>query len=120
MQEESSGGAKPYTVRGIALMFNRPVSTERKIFRNILDCYSYTISHLQDLFPSEPARETFALQFFARMEVEKEQQQKMLWTDEAYLNLTGFVNTQNFRIWAAENLLETKSVPHHHARVSVW
>ena len=64
------------------------------------------LAHLQELFPPDlPARESFVLEFHARMEVDKECLWKILWTDEAHFHLTGYVNTQNYPIWAAENPL---------------
>ncbi|GFV54825.1 uncharacterized protein TNCV_3683501 [Trichonephila clavipes] len=42
---------------------------------------------------------------------------KMLWSDEAHFHLTGYVNTQNCRIWASEIPLATQLTPLHPA---VW
>ena len=39
---------------------------------------------------------------------------------EAYFHLTGYVNTQNCRIWAIENPLATHPVPLHPEKVTVW
>ena len=75
VKEESRGGVKPRNARRIDRTLNKPVSMSmvHKILRNIQQCYSYKISHVQELFPSDlPARETFALEFFARIEVGKE------------------------------------------------
>ena len=64
--EELNCGVKPFCARGI-------VSTVHKIFRNILHCYPYKISHVQELFPSDlPAREIFTLEFLVRMEMDVE------------------------------------------------
>ncbi|GBM66464.1 hypothetical protein AVEN_146292-1 [Araneus ventricosus] len=58
VQEESSGGVQPCRAREIARTLDRPVSTVQKILRNILHCYPYKISHVQELFPSDlPARD---------------------------------------------------------------
>ncbi|GBN58893.1 hypothetical protein AVEN_84747-1 [Araneus ventricosus] len=93
------------------------LSTVHKILRNILHCYPYKISHVQELRPSDlPARETFALEFLARMELPW----KIVRTDKAHFHLTGYVNTQNCRIWATENPLETQLVPLRPAKVTVW
>ena len=55
-----------------------------------------------------PARETFALEFLARIEVDKKWLWKILWTDEVHFHLTGYVNAQNCRIWATKNPLKTQ------------
>ncbi|GBN75379.1 hypothetical protein AVEN_8064-1 [Araneus ventricosus] len=121
VQEESSGGVQPCSAREIARTLDRPVSTVNKILRNILHCYPYKISHVQESFPSDlPARETFALKFLARMELDNEWPWKILWTDDALFHLTGYVNTQNCRIWATENPQETQPVPLYPAKGTVW
>ncbi|GFV95408.1 uncharacterized protein TNCV_4574101 [Trichonephila clavipes] len=66
------------------------------------------------------ARETFAVEFLACMEVDNEWPWKIMWSDEAHFHLKGYVNTQNRRIWATENPLETQPVPLSPAKVTVW
>ena len=111
---------QPCSVHGIARTLDRPTSTVLKILRNILRCYLYNIVHVQELLPSDlAARETFALEFLARMEVDNDWPWKILWTDEAHFHLTGYVNTQNCQIWAAENPLATHPVPLHPKKVTV-
>ena len=53
------------------------------------------------------------------MEVDKEWLWTILWTDEALFRLTGYINTQNCRIWATENPLETQPAPLHPTKVTV-
>ncbi|GBN96414.1 hypothetical protein AVEN_10918-1 [Araneus ventricosus] len=65
-----------------------PVSMVRKILRNILQCYPFKITHVQELVPADlPKREAFALQFLARMEVDNAWPWQILWTDEAHFHL---------------------------------
>ncbi|GBN66443.1 hypothetical protein AVEN_71821-1 [Araneus ventricosus] len=81
-----------------------PVSTVRKILRNILQCYPFKITHVQELVPADlPKREAFALQFLARMEVDNAWPWNSLWTGEAHFHLQDSVNTKNCRIWTREN-----------------
>lgn len=44
----------------------------------------------------------------------------LLTSDEAHFHLTGFVNKQNYRYWAAENPRERHETPLHSQRVTVW
>ncbi|GBL80317.1 hypothetical protein AVEN_92235-1 [Araneus ventricosus] len=77
-----------------------PVSTVRKILRNILQCYPFKITRVQELVPADlPKREAFALQFLPRIEVDNDWPWNILWTDETHFHLQGSVNTQNCRIW---------------------
>ncbi|GBN58974.1 hypothetical protein AVEN_243417-1 [Araneus ventricosus] len=71
-----------------ARTLDKPVSTFRKILRNILQCYPFKITHVQELVPADlPKREAFALQFLARMKVDNAWPWKILWTDEARFHL---------------------------------
>ncbi|GFW31807.1 DUF4817 domain-containing protein [Trichonephila clavipes] len=83
VQDESSGGLQPCSVREIAQTMDRPEITLRKIPRNILHCYPYKISHVQELLSSDlPTRETFALESLVRREVNNKWPWKILWSDE--------------------------------------
>jgi hypothetical protein len=42
------------------------------------------------------------------------------WTDEAWFNLNGYVNTQNTRIWSAEKPHTLHEAPLHNQKVGVW
>ncbi|GBO39634.1 hypothetical protein AVEN_166917-1 [Araneus ventricosus] len=68
--EASNSALGMCSARGISRTLDMPVSTVRKILRNILQCYSFKITHVQELVPVVlPKREAFAPQFLARMEV---------------------------------------------------
>jgi hypothetical protein len=41
-------------------------------------------------------------------------------TDEAWFHLSGYVNSQNTRVWAAENLHVYHEAPLHPLKVGVW
>ncbi|GBO15961.1 hypothetical protein AVEN_123548-1 [Araneus ventricosus] len=97
------------------------VSTVRKILRNILRCYPFKITQVQELVPSDlPKREAFALQFLARMEVDNAWPWNILWTDKANFHLQGSVNTQNCRIWAREHPFQIQPLPLNSQKVTVW
>ncbi|GBO19946.1 hypothetical protein AVEN_10825-1 [Araneus ventricosus] len=71
LQEASSSALGTCSARGISQTLNMPVSTVRKILQNILQCYPFKITHVQELVPADlPKREAFALQFLARMQVD--------------------------------------------------
>ncbi|GBM06912.1 hypothetical protein AVEN_147850-1 [Araneus ventricosus] len=98
-----------------------PVSTVRKISQNILQCYPFKITNVQELAPADlPKREAFALQFLARMEMDNACPWNILWTCEAHFHLQGSVNTQNCRIWARENPFQMQPLPLHSQTVTMW
>ncbi|GBN71875.1 hypothetical protein AVEN_243078-1 [Araneus ventricosus] len=68
LQEASSSVLGSCSARGISRTLDMPVSTVRKILRNILQCYPFKITHIHELVPADmPKREAFSLQFLARM-----------------------------------------------------
>ena len=88
---------------------------------NILHCYAYKITHVQELLPADPLRrEAFALEFLARMEEHNEWPWSILWTGEFYFYLHGLDNTQNCSMWTQEKPFVTASVPIHSPKVTVW
>ncbi|GBM08491.1 hypothetical protein AVEN_136581-1 [Araneus ventricosus] len=112
LQEASSSALVTYSTRGISRTFDMLVSTVRKILRNILQCYPFTIMNVQELVPPDmPKREAFALQFLAQMEVDNVWPWDILWTDKAHFHLQGSVNTQNCRIWAREYPFQMQPLP---------
>ncbi|GBM29923.1 hypothetical protein AVEN_111231-1 [Araneus ventricosus] len=68
LQEESSRAFGTCSAGGISRTLDMPLSTARKILRNILP---FKITHIQKLVPADlPKREAFALQFLTRMTVD--------------------------------------------------
>ncbi len=73
LEEGTSSGVQTCSARGIARCLDMPASTVHKIIRNILHCYPYKITHVQELLPADlPRRQAFALEFLARMAVDNE------------------------------------------------
>ncbi|GBL88979.1 hypothetical protein AVEN_255144-1 [Araneus ventricosus] len=121
LQEVSRNALGTCSVREVSRSLDMPVSTVRKILRNILQCYSFKITYVQELVPADlPKREAFALQFHARMEVDNAWPWNTLWTDEAHFYLQGSVNTQNCRIWARNNPFQMQPLTLHSQKVTVW
>ncbi|GBN95900.1 hypothetical protein AVEN_221010-1 [Araneus ventricosus] len=121
LQEASSSTLGTRSARGLTRTLDMPVSTVRKILRNILQCYPFKITHVQELVPSDmPKREVLDLQFLARMKVDNAGPWKILWTDEAHFHLQGSVNTQNCGIWAKKNPFQMQPLPLHSQKIIVW
>ena len=47
-------------------------------------------------------------------------QKKIIFSDEAHFDLSGYVNKQNCRIWGTENPHANIEKPTHPKRVTVW
>ncbi|GBM84343.1 hypothetical protein AVEN_99920-1 [Araneus ventricosus] len=84
-----------------------PVSPVRMILRNILQCYPFEITHVQELVPAElPKREAFDLQFLARMQEDNAWPWDFLWTGEAHFHLKRFCQYSKL-----QNMGRRESVP---------
>ena len=84
-----------------------------------MHCCPYKISHVQELFPSDlPARETCSKKFLLTWKWTKNGRRKFCGQTKPIS--IWHANTQNGRIWATENPLETQPVPLHNAKVTVW
>ncbi|GBN83896.1 hypothetical protein AVEN_271197-1 [Araneus ventricosus] len=114
LQEASSNALGTCSAREISRTLEMPVSTVRKILRNILQ---FEITCAQKLVPADlPKREAFALPFLARMEVDNAWPWSILWTDEAHFHFQGSVNTQNCRIWEKWNPFQMQPLHLHSQR----
>ena len=59
MQDESSASVQPCNAGNNAQTLDRHVSTVHKILQNILHCYPYKISHMQELLLADPTKRDF-------------------------------------------------------------
>ncbi|GBO28837.1 hypothetical protein AVEN_210006-1 [Araneus ventricosus] len=92
LQEASSSALGTCSTQGISRTLDIPVSTVRKNLRNIMQCYPFKITHVQELVPTDlPKLE-------ARMEVNSTWPWNILWTHKLHFHLQGSINTQNCRI----------------------
>lgn len=109
------------SARGVARELNMPWSTVQKFRRKTLRMYPYKFSKLQKLEPGDPERRNnFALEFLARVQVEDDWLENILWSDEAHFTLSSGVNTKNCVIWASENPHACIGQPLHDKKVTVW
>lgn len=109
------------SVPAISRAVDMPYSTVWQVMRRIVGYYPYKIHSLHQLCDRDAeVRQTFALQFLARMAVDAAWPWNILWTDEAHFYLNGKVNTHNCRIWATENPRAIDQVSLHPAKITVW
>ncbi|GBN24932.1 hypothetical protein AVEN_244629-1 [Araneus ventricosus] len=95
-------------------------STVRQVRRRILCYFPYEFQSVHQLSDGEAeVRETFALQFLARMAVNEAWSWNILWSDEAHFFLNCQLNTHNC-IWPIENPHAIHQVFLHPAKVTVW
>lgn len=92
-----------------------------RILHSDLHFYPYKIQVVHKLKEADKlVRVAFCRQFLQILENDDNQLNFLLMTDEAHFHLSGFVNKQNHRYWAAENPQQFHEKPLHDLRVTVW
>ncbi|KAJ4432161.1 hypothetical protein ANN_20777 [Periplaneta americana] len=90
-----------------------------KILRKKLGMFPYKVSVVQELKPPDfTARLKYCHWFEQQMTNEILNQ--TFYIDEAWFHLSGYVNSQNFRIWNANNPYEFIETPLHAEKIGVW
>lgn len=74
------------------------VNNVRKILRNILQSYSYKITHVQELLPATKTI-NISLEFLVRMEVDHGWLCNILCSDDTNVYLTSHSQLQNMAKW---------------------
>lgn len=91
--------------------------TVRRILHTDLNLHPYKIMVAQELSPTDWGRRVECCEAI----LQQVPPTAILWTsDEAHFHLSGCVNKQNFRYWAAENPRELHQKPLHSPKVTVW
>jgi len=65
-------------------------------------------------------RQKFTDWLLAKNEFDNDFSRKIIFSDEAHLNINGYVSRQNCSIWGSENPREFQEKPMHPQRVTVW
>ena len=90
-----------------------------RIMKLDLKLHPYKIQITQKLNPQDSVSRLD----YARTMLEifqNDEYKNLIFSDEAHFHLCGYVNKQNFRIWAEENPLEIHEKPLHSEKVTVW
>lgn len=95
--------------------------TLQRILTKDLHLHPYKIQLTQELKPADHSqRRSFVQWVLENKEVDGEFCKKIILSDEAHFDLSGYVNKQNCRIWGAENPHVIQEQPMHPRRVTVW
>lgn len=100
---------------------NMTASSMQRILTKDLHLHAYKVQLIQELKPTDHGkRRQFCEWILAREQENEGFGKRIIFTDEAHFHLNGFVNTQNCRIWAAENPRVIQEREMHPQRVTVW
>ena len=89
-----------------------PRSTMQRIVTKDLHLHAYKIQLTQ--------RREFVNWVLENKKLDGNFSTKIIFSDEAHFQLDGYVNTQNCRIWGAENPRVIQEKPLHAQRTTVW
>ena len=121
VEQANSNTTGVCSARAVSRQLGLSQTTVWRCMRIALNAYPYKIQRLQELKPGDnDLRETFALTFLARMEVEQNWPYNILWTDEAHFYMRGTVNTHNCRIWSTEIPHQVQQMPLNSPHVTAW
>ena len=92
-----------------------------RIIRKDLGLHAFKIKLTQELKPLDHLeRRNFSNWALTKLEENEEFHRKIIFSDEAYFCLNGFVNKQNMRYWSATNSNVLFETPLHPQKVIVW
>lgn len=118
---ESVQEDKNVSIRHRAQELGLCASTLWKILRKDLGLRAYKVQLVQQLeWHDHPRRRTFADWALNKLKDDPHFYRKIIFSDEAYFWLNGYVNKQNCRIWSSEQPEEILETPLHPQKVTVW
>lgn len=82
--------------------------------------FLYRVAVVQELRPPDFARRVEYCQWFLNNLNNDDVLDKTFFSDEAWFHLSGYLNSQNLRIWGTENPNEFIETPLHPQKVGVW
>ena len=97
-----------------------PTTTHKALKK--LELHPYRIRVVHELKEPDYEKRSFFCNWFKTL-IEKngdDLMDKIFFSDEAWFNLSGFVNSQNSRIWATQNPNAICEAPLHSEKIGVW
>ena len=95
-------------------------ATTHRVLRG-LKLKPYRISVRHELLPGDPAKRVAYCQWFQRFTHNRiSVLNNVIYSDEAWVHLDGYVNAQNYRMWASENPHEFRTTGLHPQKLGVW
>ena len=87
--------------------------------RKSLKLYPYRMSSLHELIPTDCQKRVDYCQWF-QQHMDDNALDMTFFSDEAWIHLSGYINSQNTRIWSAHNPHEFVESPLHPLKIGIW
>lgn len=108
------------SLRRLSQRIDLPYTTTRNILKADLKLFPYKVTSVHQILPADmPLRERYC-QWFLNAFPEDNDLNNVFFSDEAWFHLSGYVNSQNMRIWSAENPYAFRETPLHPQKLGVW
>lgn len=109
------------SVRRLAIQSGISVGSAHSAVRKSLALYPYKVTAMHELKETDKGKRLQYCMWFKDFVIHYDNiLEKTFFTDEAWFNLSGYVNSQNRRIWCAENPHEYVQKPLHSQKIGVW
>ena len=107
-------------VRALAQQTGVSIGTNQTLLRKDLHLFPYRITAVQKLLETDYPRWVEICEWLLT-NFDGDLFNKTFFSDEAWFHLSGYVNTQNMRMWCAEKPEDFYvEAPHHPQKVGVW
>lgn len=110
------------SIRRLSQQAHVSKSSAQRILRKKLDLYPYKMTTVHQLKESDHNSRIDYCNWFQNVLMREDEDilDVTYFTDEAWFHLSGYVNSQNSRIWSTKNPHEFKQIPLHDQKVGVW
>lgn len=109
------------SIRHLQQRVNLSYTTCQRILKQDLHLHPYRLQLFHELLPNDrPRRQQFCQWFVENFHNNDELLEKTFFSDEAWFHLSGYVNSQNMRMWSGENPHYYTEVPLHSQKIGVW
>lgn len=108
------------SVRRLAQRLNVSTGTCHAVLTDNLTMHPYKLKMYQELLPTDYVKRMEYCQFFNQYLNNDDVLDKTFFTDEAWFHLTGYLNSQNMRIWSTENPHYFRETGLHPVKIGVW
>jgi hypothetical protein len=107
------------SIRHLSQQIDLSVGTCQKILKEDLHLFPYRLTAVQELHVNDLPQRLNYCQWFLNT-IADDVLEKTFFTDEAYFHLSGYVNSQNMRMWSSQNPHFFTEAPHYPQKIGVW
>lgn len=109
------------SIRHLHQQVDLSYSTCQRILKHDLQLHPYRLQAFHEIIPNDyPQRQAFCQWFLNHLDNHDEVLEKTFFTDECWFHLSGYTNSQNMRMWSAENPHYFIEAPLHPQKIGVW